>query len=62
MKKILVPVDFSEHSEYALEVAAAFAKAHHAEILVLHMMGLADSVFIKNDDNNTGAFRTPTCP
>lgn len=49
MKKILVPVDFSEHSEYALEVAAAFAKAHHAEILVLHMMGLADSVFIKNE-------------
>lgn len=49
MNKILVPVDFSKHSEYALEVAAAFAKAHKAEILVLHMMGLADSVFIKDE-------------
>lgn len=49
MKKILVPVDFSEHSEYALEVAATFAKAHKAEILVLHMMGLADSIFIKEE-------------
>lgn len=25
MKKILVPVDFSEHSEYALEVASQIA-------------------------------------
>ncbi len=49
MKKILVPVDFSKHSEYALEVAAAFAKAYHAEILVLHMMGLSDSIFTKDE-------------
>ena len=26
MKKILIPIDFSEHSEYALEVAAKIAK------------------------------------
>lgn len=49
MNKILVPVDFSQHSEYALEVAAAFAKAYNAEILVLHMMGLADSIFSKDE-------------
>lgn len=49
MKKILVPVDFSEYSEYALEVAAAFAKAHTAEIYVLHMMGLSDSIFSKDE-------------
>ena len=55
MKKILVPVDFSEHSEYALEVAAAFAKAHNAEILVLHMMGLADSLFIKEESQGLAA-------
>lgn len=49
MKKILVPVDFSMHSEYALETASAFAKAHNAEILVLHMMGLSDSILTKDE-------------
>ncbi|RMB64123.1 universal stress protein [Dokdonia sinensis] len=49
MNKILVPVDFSKHSEYALEVAAAFAKAYDAEILVMHMMGLSDSIFAKDE-------------
>lgn len=49
MKKILVPVDFSEHSEYALEVAASIAKRHDAELLVVHMMGLSESVINKNE-------------
>lgn len=49
MKKILVPVDFSEHSEYALEVAANLAKQKQAEIVVLHMMGLSEAVFTKDD-------------
>ncbi|WP_235855461.1 universal stress protein [Flagellimonas pelagia] len=44
MKKILVPIDFSQHSEYALEVAAQIAKQHEAGILILHMIGVADSV------------------
>ncbi|WGK64001.1 universal stress protein [Croceiramulus getboli] len=50
MKKILVPVDFSEHSKNALQVAAAFAKAHQAEILVVHMMGLSDAVLTRDED------------
>ena len=49
MKTILVPVDFSEHSEYALEVAASIAKIHDAEIVVVHMMGLAES-FLNKDE------------
>ncbi len=49
MKKILVPVDFSEHSEYALEVAASLAKQWKSEIVVLHMMGLSEAVFTKDD-------------
>ncbi|MDR5591917.1 universal stress protein [Christiangramia sp. SM2212] len=49
MKTILVPVDFSEHSEYALEVAASIAKSQNAEIVVLHMMGIPDS-FLTNDE------------
>ncbi len=48
MKKILVPVDFSENSEHALEVAATLAKKHGAEILVLHMLGLSEAVITKD--------------
>ncbi|HZJ20674.1 MAG TPA: universal stress protein [Pricia sp.] len=49
MNKILVPVDFSEHSEYALEVAATLARKQKAEIVVLHMMGLSEAVLTKDD-------------
>lgn len=49
MKTILVPVDFSEYSEYALEVAASIAKKQDAEIVVMHMMGLADSFLTKDE-------------
>lgn len=49
MKKILVPVDFSEYAEYALEVAASMAKRWDAEIVVLHMMGLSEAVFTKDE-------------
>lgn len=49
MKKIIVPVDFSDHSEYALEVAASIARTDKAEIVVLHMMGLSEAVFTKNE-------------
>lgn len=49
MKTILVPVDFSEHSEYALEVAANIAKKQNAEIVVLHMMGLSESYLTKDE-------------
>lgn len=40
MKTIIVPVDFSQQSEYALEVAASLAKRHGSEIIVLHMLEL----------------------
>lgn len=49
MKKILVPVDFSAHSEYALEVAAQLARDHQSEIIVLHMLGLSDSYMTANE-------------
>ncbi len=49
MKTILVPVDFSEHSEYALEVAASIAKKQNAEIIVVHMMGLNESYLTKDE-------------
>ena len=49
MKKILVPVDFSEHAGYALEVAAKLAKDFSAEIIVLHMMGLSEAYLTKSE-------------
>lgn len=52
MKKILVPIDFSECSEYALEVAAQLAKDHNTELVALHMMGLSQAVLNKDDSED----------
>ena len=49
MKRILVPVDFSQHAEYALEVAALLAKRFDSEILVLHMLGLSEAYLTKDE-------------
>lgn len=38
MKKILVPTDFSTHSEYALKVAAQIARDTDGEIFLVHML------------------------
>ncbi|MEH6535769.1 MAG: universal stress protein [Psychroserpens sp.] len=40
MDKIIVPIDFSEYSEYALETAAILAKRNNADLIVLHMLEL----------------------
>lgn len=50
MQKIIVPIDFSEHSEYALKTAAALAKKHDAELLVLHMLEMSDVMLTVTDD------------
>ncbi len=42
MKKIIVPIDFSEHSEYALKTAAKLAEKNDAELLVLHMLEMSE--------------------
>lgn len=49
MKRILVPVDFSDTSTHALEIAAQIAKRQQAEIIVLHMLGLSEAVLSKNE-------------
>lgn len=48
--KIIVPIDFSDHSDYALEAASIMARQYDAEILALHMLELSDSVLLKADD------------
>jgi nucleotide-binding universal stress UspA family protein len=40
MKRILVPTDFSEHANYATEVAAQIAKKHNAELYLLHILDI----------------------
>ena len=49
MKKILVPVDFSEHSGHALDVASQIARQQQAGIIILHMLGLSESVMAKSE-------------
>jgi nucleotide-binding universal stress UspA family protein len=49
IKKILVPVDFSKHSEYALEVAAQIAKQENTELIVVHMLGLSEVIINKEN-------------
>ncbi len=44
MKKIIVPVDFSKHSEFALETAAQLAKKKNSEILAVHMLEISNMV------------------
>lgn len=41
MKKVIVPVDFSDHSEYALKAAALLAKRNKIEIVALHMLDIS---------------------
>lgn len=50
MQRILVPIDFSDPSVHALEVAAQIAKAQGASIVMLHMLGLSEAVLTKNEE------------
>lgn len=49
MQHILVPVDFSQTSAYALEVAATIAKKQKATLSVIHMLGLSEAVLTKDE-------------
>lgn len=49
MKKIIVPIDFSKHSEYALKTAAKLAKQYDAEVLALHMLEMSDIMLTASD-------------
>ncbi len=49
MKTIIVPVDFSEQSEYALQVAASLAKKQKMEIIVLHMLELNEAMLTSTE-------------
>jgi len=44
MKRIIVPIDFSEYSEYALETAANLASKYGSELIVIHMLELSNAI------------------
>lgn len=50
MKTIIVPVDFSEYSEYALKVAASIAKNGKAEIITLHMLDVQTALLNESEN------------
>ena len=50
MKKIIVPIDFSEHSEYALKAAALLSKKMDVEIYALHMLDLQEVNFSQSSE------------
>ncbi len=45
MKKIIIPVDFSKHSEFALESAALLEKKFNSELFILHMLELSNMMY-----------------
>ena len=49
MKTIIVPVDFSEQSEYALQFAAEIARNQQAQILALHMLEMSLALLSTGD-------------
>ncbi len=51
MKKIIVPIDFSKHSEYALKAAASLARKNNAEIIVLNMLEMSDIMLTTTGGN-----------
>ncbi len=44
MKKIIVPIDFSDHSDYALRVAADIARKNKAQLYLLHMLDISEQL------------------
>lgn len=52
MKKIIVPIDFSNHSEYALKTAALLAKKNKATIYALHMLDIQEVSLTQSENYN----------
>jgi nucleotide-binding universal stress UspA family protein len=57
MKNIIIPVDFSKQSEFALRAGAILAKKHDAVLHVLHMLELSESIFTHSEPDNKNEMR-----
>lgn len=49
MKKILVPIDFSKHGYYALEVGANLARKINAELHIVHVLAMPHGAISDGD-------------
>lgn len=59
MKKILVPIDFSDEARYACKVAATIAKQTGSEIILLHMLDIpTDAIDPLESDITRGGAQT----
>lgn len=57
MKNIIIPVDFSQQSEFALQTGALLAKEHNATLHVLHMLELSDALIsISNQESKNEVY------
>ncbi len=55
MKRILVPIDFSDQAKYASKVAASIARKTNSEIILLHMFDIpADTIDPASGSNLQG--------
>ncbi len=50
MKKIIVPIDFSAHSVYALKAAVLLSKKIAVEIYALHMLDIKDGSLVQSSE------------
>lgn len=53
MKRIIIPVDFSKYSEFALMAGASLAKKYGAELTVMHMLELSESIFTSSENEKS---------
>lgn len=51
MKKILVPVDFSDVSQFGIEIAKKVAKTTNVELHLLHIIALPSHILLDNEGN-----------
>lgn len=56
MKNIVIPVDFSQKSEFALKAGASLAKKHNATLYVIHTLELSESIFFNSENEEKVLF------
>jgi len=56
MKNIIVPVDFSIHSENALKAAVRIAKQHQATVTIVHMISFQEVNLSKEKKSEEGRY------
>ncbi|MGK0413558.1 MAG: nucleotide-binding universal stress UspA family protein [Polaribacter sp.] len=56
MKNIIIPVDFSENSNFALKAGAVLAKKYKAVLHVVHVLELSDSIFSNTENKDKMQF------